>query len=203
MFNKIERTNKKKKKQKTTHNLPKHFVYTYIYVWIQYILHRFSCLDTMMCIFYIFVHIAKQQARKATKWKTYERRRKRKKIRQKRIKLILRVYFLHYALLMEVWFNIHIDGWIQWNKKNIHTISFGAVFLFVLFFLSPSHTLTHSFTHSLFNILLEHFISATFVLNALGRLLVLFAIITIRKNIHMFFFLLLLSLWCCCRLNIA
>lgn len=128
------------------------------------------------------------------------KRRNEKKVRQKRIKLILRVYFLHYALLMEVWFNIHIDGWIQWYKKkekNTHTISFCAFFIW---FISLSLSLSLCVFLSFFRCLsLPFFLNILFQPHSfwmlLGRLLVLFAIITIRKNIHMFF--LLLSHWCC------
>lgn len=101
-------------------------------------------------------------------------------------------------------------------KKNTHTQFLYTTLYFVFFFfhLVVTFFLFLSFVHiffspsllSLFNILCEHFISATFILNAFrSSPCSFFAIIAIRearereKSVHIFCSLLCYFCWWCCR----
>ena len=117
MFNKIERTNEQEEEEEAERERKKPLtiyqsIRIYVYIAIQY-----STYITLLLmprhddvyLLYLCTH-SQTAGTKSNQMKNVRTEQKaattttaqKKKVRQKRIKLILRVYFLHYALLMEV-----------------------------------------------------------------------------------------------------
>lgn len=100
MFNKIERRNNKEAKKKPL------TIYTsirYIYVYIYETVHITSLLMPRHDdVYLLYLRTHSQRAGTKSDQMKNVRTEKKKNVRQKRIRLILRVFFLNYALLMKV-----------------------------------------------------------------------------------------------------